>query len=71
MFMTGVVLELIQGSLSQEAASPASEPEKFLEDHATKADLKGGGGNLVPKEEKGEEHFMASVSTRQASGTQA
>lgn len=72
MFMMGVMLELILESLSQEATSPASEPGELLEDHATKADLKGGGGgNQVPKEEKEKELFMASVSTRQTSGTQA
>jgi hypothetical protein len=65
--MMTVVLEIIQGSLSQEAVSPAREPGELLEGHAIKTDLKGGGGNLVPKEEK-EERFMASVST---SGTQA
>lgn len=71
MFMMGIVLELIQGSLSQKATSPASESGELLEGHTTKACLKGRGRNLVPKEEKGEECFMASVSTRHTSGTQA
>lgn len=49
MFTMAVVLKLIQRSLSQEAVSLACEPGKLLGGHATTADLKGGGGNLVPK----------------------